>query len=384
MPVQAPAKPGSNQGQAAPVAPWPFPVGVYESTTQDYDESVTQTTSPVQFPIYNFTPTGWLRGAWFQFDMTVTGQSTNSVSYHNDNPWSVINKMTFYDLGQQPVIGPIGGYDWYTINVYGAYQFQGDPKGDITYSASTGTGSTAGSFTFVLYLPLEIVGRDALGTVQNESKPGWKVELWMDSQANTYNQVPSVEGSLRVRVFPDSYTEPAEAAPGGRPYSQTPPKPGTKQYWRSENETQPSGSSEYDLVNGIGFPIRNILWKVIDTSAGTRSDSDFPDPVTVTYGNVQLLQMTQTQWKTRAGRDFNLTSTTADNAFAWKTGVFPEYFTKDFGLHPGAELRYKYLQTKINTVLRLSGSFGAACTLYALTNWVVPPTGDYFSLLSSR
>lgn len=398
MPQTATAPP--QQAAAQGPADYPFPVGVFESMTVDYDQSKAQTTSAQQLPIYNISPTGWIRGVWFQFDMAVTGQATNSVTFSKDNPFSVVQKLIFYDLGTREVIGPIGGYDWLTINKFGAYQAVGDPRADQTFAATIGTGSTAGSFSFMLYLPLEIVIRDALGAVQNESKPGWKVELWMDSQANTYNQVPSVQGTLRVRTMPESYTEPEAAAANGRGYSQTPPRPGTLQYWRSESLGLSSGAQNYDLVNGIGFPIRNVIYKSIRTSdafRGPNGDSDFPDPATLTYGNVTLFNRTKTQWKARMGRDYGFvgvpgqtvagltspgtTGASADAPLGLENGVYVAYFTKDVSKDPGDELRYHYLQTMVNTVLRLSGSWANAPTLFALTNWIKPSDGNYFSLL---
>lgn len=385
----APAQ-GTAQGQAqgakgqAPVKSYPFPVGVYDQESQDGGTfSLVQTTAAQQFPIYNISPTGWIRGVWADFTMTVTGQATNSVSFHNDNPWSVINKVTLKDLGQQEIIGPIGGYDWMTLDKAGAYQEVSDPRSDLTYTATTGTGSTAGSFTFSLYLPFEWVIRDGLGVAENQSKPGWTIEIWMDSQANTYNQVPSVEGTLTIAWYPVSYTDPIAAAPsGGRPFAQSPPLSGTLQYWRTENDVQPSGSSEYDLVNGIGFPLRNIIYKVIDTSSGIRSDTDFPSPAQLNYGNVILFNKSQTRWISEMGRDFGWTVTGGNAAQSYEVGVRIVYFTKDIINKPGAELRYRYLDTQTNTLVRLSGSFGAACTLYALTNWISPTTKNYYSLIA--
>jgi hypothetical protein len=387
-PAQAQAAPGGS-GQAAQQAaprPYPFPVGVYDTEAQDGGTmSLAQTTAAQQFPIYNISPTGWIRGVWADFTMTVTGQSTNSVTYHNDNPWSVINKITLRDLGQQAIIGPLGGYDWMTLCKFGAYQDVSDPRSDLTYTATTGTGSTAGTFTFSLYLPFEFVGRDGLGIAENQSKPGWTIELWMDSQANTYNQVPSVEGTLTVNWFPVSYTKPVAGTPGGRAFAQTPPLPGTLQYWRTENEVQPASSSEYDLVNGIGFPLREIIYKVIDTSAGTRAagDTDFPSPATLQYGNVILKAITKTRWQSEIGRAFGFTVTTADSAQARENGVYPVWFMQDFFTKVGDELRYRYLDTQTNTLVRISGTFGAACTLYALTNWVAPVSKNYYDLVAA-
>ncbi|HEY1617995.1 MAG TPA: hypothetical protein VGG25_10280 [Streptosporangiaceae bacterium] len=382
----AQAKQGAGQQAQAPQQrKYPFPVGVYETESQDGGTmSLLQTTGAQQFSIYNVSPTGWIRGIWADFTMAVTGQATNSVSYHNDNPWSAINKVTLRDLGQQAVIGPIGGYDWMTLDKFGAYQNVGDPRADLTYTASTGTGSTAGSFTYSLYLPFEFVGRDALGVSENQSKPGWTVELWLDSQANTYNQVPSVMGTMTVNWYPDSYTKPIAQAPSGRGFSQTPPLPGTLQYWRSENESQPASASEYDLVNGIGFPLRNLIYKCIDTSAGTRAagDTDFPSPFTLQYGNVILFAKSKTRWNSEIGRDFGFTSLTADSAYGRENGVYPVWWTKDMTLEPGAELRYRYLSTATNTLVRGSGTFAAASTLYVLTNWIAPTSKNYYSLIA--
>ena len=398
----APAKPAAPAGaQAAPSA-YPFPVGVYESCVNDYDQTKLQTAAAQQMPLHNISPTGWLRGVWYMFDMAVAGQATNSVTFSKDNPFSVIQKFVFYDLGGREVIGPIGGYDLMCINKFGAYFAVGDPRADATFQATIGTGATAGSFSFILWMPLEIVLRDSLGTVQNESKPGWKTEIWMDAQANTYNQVPSVMGNLRVRAYVESYTEPESAAPSGRPYAQTPPLPGTLQYWRSENYGLPAGSSNYDLINGIGFPIRNVVYKLVRTSTGLRSDgdTDWPDPATLTYGNVTLFQRAKALWNSRIGRDFGFTGnagqtvaglsgtgttgSVADAPLSHENGVYPVYNTKDFSKDPGDELRMKYTQTMVNTVYRISGSWGGgtnADTLYALTNWIKPSNSDYYSLL---
>ncbi len=226
--------------------------------------------------------------------------------------------------------------------------------------------------------------RDGLGVAENVSKPGWTIELWMDTQANTYNQVPSVQGTLTINWFPVSYTKPIAAAPSGRPFSQTPPKSGTLQYWRSENMSQPASASEYDLVNGVGFPLRNIIYKCVDTSAGTRAsgDSDFPSPVTLQYGNVIMFSKTKTRWQSEMGRAYGWTSTSTDVAQGRENGVYAWWRTQDFGLEPGNELRYRYLDSATNTLIRISGTFGAACTLYVLTNWLSPIDKDYYGLIA--
>jgi hypothetical protein len=389
--VQGKAGPGTGTSPASPppppMKPWPFPVGVYDNSVQDYDVTVTQTTTAQLLTLWNISPTGWMRGVWLDFLMTVPNNVTNSVSYSKDNPFSGVQKVTLYDLGGEVVV-QLTGYQWMVMNKLGGYFSTGDPRADTGYSATTGTGATAGSFHYVLYLPLEVVQRDALGVVQNESKPGWKIEIYIDAQALTYNQVPSVQGVMRVRGYIDAYTEPAEAG-GGREFSQTPPLPGTLQYWKSENNTIPAGAFKYDLTNGIGFPIRNLFYVFYDTAAGTRAagDTDIPDPFQLLLGNVQLFNRSLSTYFARLGRDFDFAgaagaSVALDTAMQREAGVLPFYRTMDMTNSPGSELRFRYWDTQVNTLLRLAGNAGLACTLFALVNWLATPSKNRYALIS--
>lgn len=376
---------GAGSTKAAPAPkPYPYPVGMYDNEQQDGGQfALLQTTAAQQFPIYNITPTGWIRGVWFDFSMVVAANSGNVVSYAKDNPWSAINKVTLRDLGQQAIIGPIGGYDWMNLNKFGAYQNIADPRADLTYAAVAGPGATAGSFNMSLYLPFEFVARDASGVAENKSKPGWTVELWLDSQANTYNQVPSVMGTMNFVAFPVSYSTPVSATPAGRSFAPTPPQPGTLQYWRTENGALPASSSNYDLVNGIGFPIRNLVYKYLDTASGTRfgGDAAFASPVTLQYGQIIMFSKTKNRWISEMGRPFGWVNN-PDTAQGREYGVFVWWRTQDFDMQPGAELRQRYLDTATNTLVRLTGTFGAAGSLNVLTNWIAPVSSNYYDIVA--
>jgi len=389
-PTQAPAQ-GKN---APPPRPYPFPVGVYENTVQDLDAvvalggTIAAWTAPVLLTQWNISPTGWLRGAWLNFALSITGNAAGAFAA--DGPWSFIQRITLYDLGGE-VVFQVTGYEWMVINKYGGYFEVGDPRADIS---NTFAATTTLPFQFSLFLPLEVVARDALGTVQNESKPGWRIEVYADSAANTVGTggtpftgagVPSV----RVRGYLDSYTEPAASAPNGRMFSQTPPLPGSLQYWKSENQSLPAGTAKYDLTNGIGFPIRNVIYYVKDAGNGTRAtaDANWPDPATVLLGNVTLRSIAKFLWISKMGKDFGqaalgATTPAVDTAQGRENGVFPMYFTKDMGLLPGGELRFKYLDTQVNSLLRITGSFGGTVTFFALSNWLATPDRNRYSLIA--
>jgi hypothetical protein len=380
-PAQQSRMAGRNQQNAPPARPYPFPVGVYESGVQDYDNTVTLGATPTLAPLWNISPTGWARGLWFDFLFTSTAGTVTAALA--DAPFSGVQKCTLYDLGGE-VVFQVTGYEWMVINKFGGYFEIADPRADLTYSTVTGAGGTT---HFMLYLPFEIVARDAFGTVQNESKPGWKVELYLD--ANGIAQPASTAGNCRVRGFVDSYTEPASTAPNGRPFAQTPPLPGSLQYWKSENVSLPASTVKYDLTNAVGFPIRNIIYYVRDAGNGTRATADpnWMDPATLLIGNINYFTRSKNLWIAKLSKTFGFASVGAsvpavDTAQGRENGVFPVWFTQDMHLMPGAELRFKYLDTQVNSLIRLTGSMGGATTFFALTNWVATPSKNRYALIS--
>jgi len=390
MPAQAPPK--GPAAKAPPQRPYPFPVGVYESQVIDYDNTVTQQATPVQFPIWNLSPTGWLRGLWFDIQMTTSGNAAATAFVTDSTAGGFVGtqKVILYDLGGEPIIA-LTGYEWAIMNKFGGYFEVGDPRADFTASQTSGAGGTGGSFHYSLYLPLEAVRRDALGTVQNESKPGWKIEFWMDSSAQTYTTAPTTLGAMRVRGTIDSYTEPATAAPSGRPFSQSPPVPGTLQYWKSENTPLPSGNAKYDVTNGIGFPIRNLIFYARDAGNSTRAtaDANWPDPATLLIGNVNYFTRLKNLWITKMAKEYGFspynatlwTTVAADIAQGRESGVFPVWFTSDLTSHPGDEARFKYLDTQVNSLVRFSGTFGGTTTFFVLSNWLATPSKNRYALI---
>jgi hypothetical protein len=380
--LTTPTVPARQAKNAAPAPkPYPFPVGVYESTVQDYDNTVTLGTTPVLAPLWNVSPTGWARGFWIDFLFTSTTGTVTAAT--GDMPFNGVQKITLYDLGGE-VVQQLLGYEWMITNKFGGYFDVGDPRADLTYSYGTGAG---GVTHFLNYLPFEVVARDALGTVQNESKPGWKVEIYLDAAGVA--QAASTAGNCRVRGYIDSYTEPASAAPNGRPFAQSPPLPGSLQYWKSENVSLPAGTVKYDLTNGVGFPIRNLIYYVRDAGNSTRAtaDANWMDPSTLLVGNVNYFTRSKNLWIGKMSRDYGMngygaTIPAPDTAMGRENGVFPVWFTKDLTNAPGAELRFKYLDTQVNSLVRITGSMGGTTTFFVLANWMATPSKNRYALIS--
>lgn len=378
-----PAPQGAQQGQAQVLAPWPFPVGVeLTKNASDYDQTVTQTTGTQRYPDVRVQPDGWLRGIWFDFNMVTSG-NTNTVTLSENGPWNVIDTVLFLDTGGEQIFGPFSGYDWMISNKFGAYHPQGDPRGDVSYSVTTSSATNAGSFHFSLFLPLEITAADALGAVENRSENStYRVQLTMAAGATVYGQVPSTLGAMEVKTTQDSYSEPvAVANPGGRPIADAPPATGTLQYWKQEVTTTPASSYTYTIVNGIGYGLRNVLF-VNYRASSTRAngDTDFPDPFELTLGTMRLTYLNKAMWRTIMGRNFELTSTTADAAFGRENGVYALEYTRNRANKVGGDY-HNYLRTQSGNTLKLKGTFGNADTLYVNTNYVIPQNNSFATII---
>lgn len=379
----APAHAGAHS-QAQPVlASWPFPVGVEHTVNaSDYDQTVTMTASTQKFPDVRVQPDGWLRGIWFDFNMVTSGNAA-TTAFNADAPWNVIDTVLFLDTGGEQVFGPFNGYDWMVSNKFGGYHAQSDPRGDVTYSVTSGSGATGGSFHFNLYLPLELTRADALGAVENRSENStYRVQLTMAASSTVYSTAPTTLGAMEVKTTQDSYSEPiAVANPGGRPIADAPPAPGTLQYWKQENALVPAASSSYTITNGIGNGYRNMIFKLV-RSGGTRAngDADFPDPFEMTLGTMRTRYMYKNTWKAMTSRTFELTSNAADSAFGLENGVYPLTWTASKGVKAGDDY-HNYLRTKTGNTLKVRGTYGNAGTLYVTTNYVIPRNNDFSAVI---
>lgn len=372
---QGPAKPGSSK-QAAPAA-IAFRTGVQSHDEINYDESRTLLTSTVDLPTLNIPPAGFLRGLFVVVEATTSGNSA-TTAFKEDGPFSVLDTITLEDVNSAPIVGPINGHDLYCIDKLGGYDHSSDPKQSPAYSATTGAGGTGGSFSFVLWLPVELVDRDALGPLPNKSGTSmFKLRIRLAPSSNVYSTAPTTLPSVRVRVVQISWWDPDATDLRGRPIAQQPPAMGTTQYWSKVPYVVASGNFRQQMER-VGYAVRNLV-VILRDSTGSRSQGelDFPDPLSVQVDANVLHNKVNTVWKHEIARDYGYTGTAeASNGPVNGTRVLS--YCKDFGLKPGAESRRGYLETSSATRLEMYGSIGGSGqhTLTVLTNDVAP-MGSY-------
>jgi hypothetical protein len=370
---------GSRQQQQA--ARRPFIVGTRTVDKATYDQSRLLTTSTQDLPVYECDPNGFLGGLYILVQNVTAGNSAN-VTFAEDGPFNVIDTITLNDTNNKPLVGPWTGWDLYTAVKFGGYAFSDDARNNISYSATTSTGATGGSFTFVLRVPVELVHRDGLGALPNKSSSAtFDVSMRLSANASIYGTAPTAAGTVRVRIQQFGWMDPNPIDMKGNPVAQNPPAIQTTQYWSKQTYTIGFGAFSQRL-QGIDSLLRTIVFVLRDsttTAPRANGDANFPDPFTMLYETSTPIQRIKAVWQYMIAEMYGYTATTV-GINSRENGVYPESYARDFGHKPGAETRLGYLPSSAATTFNLSGTQGSTGTgpgvLTVLINKVVPAQGD--------
>ncbi len=368
----APAK-----GQAAPPMR-PFRAGTFRTLVQDgYQISQAIAATTTTLPQYSPTPNAYLRGLWIQAVCTTSGNAA-TVAFNGDGPWIAFQQIVFADANQKPIVGPLSGYQLMIVNKFGGYFNNGDPRANSVYVATTGAGGSGGSFTLVLYVPLEIAQRDALGALQNKSaSSAFQLLLTVNTTANIYSTAPTNPGTLVTTVLEDGWVQPKGTDSTGNPLAQAPPQLGTTQYWTVGTYNALNGAQQVQLTQGLGYPIRNLVALNYDVGNSTRAtgDTDFPTAPAFIFRGTTFFNVTKTMWKQQMSALYGFNSATADAAWGLENGVYVLPFCQDFDLSPGSELRTGYLPTQQGDQFQLVATFNGNSNLQWLANYAAPIAG---------
>lgn len=368
-----------NGGKAAPAAPRSFICGSRQNDKPDFDQQIALTTNEQRLNQYQISPSGYLRGVWIVAELTAVNTTVTSVAFQEDGPFNVLSSVRFLDTNSQPIIGTMTGYDIYILNKYGGYDFQGDAKATATYSATTGTATSAGSFTFVLYLPLEIVARNSLGSQLNKSGAAqFSLEMFVAGTGTVYSTAPATSSTLRIRCTLGSWLDPEANDARGNPVQQDPPLLNTTQYWHKQNYVINSGA-QFTRLQGIDGLVRMLI-PIARRTASTRvnGEADWPDPVSLKYEESYLIQSRiRVLFRRWIGTSYGYDAAN-EAAKGRDNGVYPFYeFIKDWSWKPGNELTREYLPMSSASNLEIQGTWSNAVSLDLLVNKVIPfPQGE--------
>lgn len=332
-----------------------------------YTQTNALTTTAIELPDYQIGPTNLLRG--IDIEVSAVGVNTsNNVAFNGDMPLGVLSTVNFQDSGGNSIVGSFDSYTLAMAMKYGGYApgVQGDPRQSVVYSATTSTGTTAGSFNFVLRIPVEFIQRTGAGSLVNQTTQSPLVlSLTLTTSAKVFSTAPATSCTVTVTVDLLGYWKGSNAAANPAPKIA-----GTTQYWNRSSMMGLNGAVDtYAPQVGLGNPIRTIMM-INYATGGARSTADFPSPLTINFKGNLLANRTTNQWQNEMSRWFGLTGATADTGPGLDTGVFVLPFATDFGKDVGAELMLSYLDTEVGDAIEIVGSYSASCTTYWCVNYL--------------
>ncbi len=351
-----------------PVRLAPFTRGAMKHREPFIDVAATATANGSQVNAQDVPSYGYLRGVWFL--VNATGGTGTAAVVQEDAPWSALSGITLADVNGAQIVGPIDGYDLFLINLLGGY-LGADPRWSAVYSAV----STAGNFAFLLWLPIEISERDALGALPNQNASAtYKLSFTYGVLINIYSTNPTGIPSVRVRVWLDAWSQPAPTDILGNPQAEVPPAFGTTQFWTRQQYNLNSGDQTVRLSR-VGNIIRKLII-IFRTTAPARSTTNMPDPTRIQLEGRIVENIGRDLWRFIAAEQSDQGFTFADATNPYPTGVVAYNFDTDLNGKSGDEMRDLWLPTSQATRLEIVGNFGAAGTLTVITNDVAP-AGDY-------
>lgn len=375
----SPLAPAAPKGGAQPatILTVPFVRAAQEHYENFVDVTQQLGASAVQLGPYDVPAYGYMRGIVLSLKAS-GGAGTATVATAEDAPFSAIDEVVVADVNGAPIVGPLSGHDLYLVNKYGGYSpHLPDPKSLPAYAAPATGANASGNFAFQLRIPVEVNGRDALGSLPNQNGAStYKLRVTLAPATRIYSTQPTTLPSVRLTTTLDAWTQPTQTDLRGNANSTQPPAMGTTAFWSKTSITVSAGYQVLRLPR-VGNYLRDLVF-VFRDSSGSRANgaNNFPDPASISWDTRLLKAYPRDLWRNDMARKFALTAGN-EAANGLDNGVFVEDYIHEFTGRAGYELRDGWLPTSQSTRLEIAGTFASSGTLTVLTN-DVSPNGEIF------
>lgn len=333
----------------------------------DQTNAPSTTLSPINIPAY-----GFLRGIWMRVD--AVGSTGSAATYSQDNPFNVLAFLGLFDVNGAPLYGPFAtGYNAYLIGKYGAYHRYYDARqNDFAVP-------TSGLFRFWVYIPVEMIRRNGMGSLANlNAAATYKLQITLSSGTAPFLAGPTgpVTG-FRIRLWLDAWAQPPATDLLGNMTQQTPVAHGTTQFWSEQVYTISAGNQTVRLLR-VGLYLRMLI-VTLRIAAGTRSpDTDWADPVQLFLDGFELTNVSQNFLWNEQYSLYNTSPNTPDTANNRDTSVYVFQFVDDDSAVLGNEERNRYVPTLQSSRLEIRGVFGATASQLSVMTNDIAPAGDIF------
>jgi len=316
--------------------------------------------------VFDVPAYGFLR--WLYIKVTATGGAGGSAVVSADGPFNILQNIALTEPNGAYIVQLTNGYQLYLANKYGGYlpPYAADPKRYPNYTAVDANGN----FEFLLRIPVEVSGRDGVGSLPNQDSAGqFKLRLGLAPNSVVYTTPPAgAQPTVRVEAWMSAWDQPEQSS-AGMANQTVPPANGTTSYWSVQSGiTVQSGQNTIQLLRKGNY-LRNII--LVFRAAGVRAETGF------TSGTAGVIEFRRDAFPARyfdpdiwRAQMFERTgfSGTIDTAGALDTGIRLVDFMHEFSGGLGYENRDLWQPTLPATRLELVGQFGAAGTLDVITN----------------
>lgn len=388
----ATAKPANRAGQTAPQVP--FAVASLRRVRQAFDTgnlTPGQNVAAIEVPAAG----GFLRYLELAVTLTTAGNSA-AVTFAADGPWNALSFIEFMPPSGDPPIVPITGYQLMLWNKYGAFSQSppfSDPRRDVNFATTVGTGATGGSASFTLRLPFEIDPATGFCSLTNSAaNKSYLLNLICNTTANIYGVAPTAAPTIRVIGWMYYWDEPSASTRQGTNQETGPV--GLGSYSQIRQDTPPVTPGDKTIKLNNAGPVLRAVILCLRTAAGARTNADLPATWDFMFNTRDRFLISDSQLVSDMAEAFGYqqgtgangwgTAPSYDAANGLDTGVRCFPYLMDFGGVSPDGPRSQYQVTADASLTQVRGiSFGAsASTLEIHTNLVRPK--DAASLYNGR
>lgn len=372
---------GNGGGGNGPVPMVPFiRASAEHRESTGIDVSRLMTTSDQDLGVFDIPAYGYLRSLFIVVTASGSDDMGGVIAPTEDAPFTVIKNIFLTEPNGSVLSQFNSGWDLYQAAKWGGYRWpwSADLMGSPVFSNFT---AADGDFQVAYRIPVELSGRDALGSLPNQNAAAvFKLRLTLAGSAQVYATPPDVAlPTVRVQVFLEAWDQP-EVSSAGVTNQIVPPAMNTTQFWSPQIFNITAGQQTVRLTR-VGNYIRNLIF-TYRNDAGSRvtADPQFPNPLTLYLDTRPLDIIERNNWRNQMyertgfggsiGQDFGVAGLAipGDSSRGLNNGVYVYDFTHEFDGGLGYENRDLWLPTLGSTRLEVQGNFGVSGTLTVQTN----------------
>lgn len=304
--------------------------------------------------------------AWLYIKVTGTGGAGGSAALAEDGPFNVLQNIALTEPNGAYIVQYNNGYDMYLANKWGGYlpAISADPKSSPFYS----DGGANGNFAFILRVPVQLSGRDAVGALPNQDSAGqFKLRFAIAPDSTVFDTNPvTTLPSVRVQAWLAAWDQP-EPQTAGMSNQVSPPASGTTSFWSSQSGISIANGENNVELKRRGNYLRVVIFVLRTSGSRSTGDGNWPSETRFLRDAFPARYYDDDIWEQIMYERTGFTGT-KDDAGALDNGVRVHDYAHEFDGELGRENRDLWQPTRGSTRLELAGSFGAASTLDIITN----------------